>query len=127
MVIAKARGAGNAGGVNPDVPADWSPTRTRPLCPYPQVAPLQGQRRRRKRRELPLRVTRRREAPSDPGAEDPLPLLQTTVCASLPLRVALATSGSGCGLDLRRLALAAELAGSAACRSALAASRAGFR
>lgn len=37
-VIASARGAGNAGGVNPGVPADWSATRTRPLCPYPQVA-----------------------------------------------------------------------------------------
>jgi feruloyl esterase len=39
-VIAQARGAGNALGANPDVPAGWSPTRTRPLCPYPQVARL---------------------------------------------------------------------------------------
>ena len=37
-VIASARGAGNAGGVNADVPSDWSATRTRPLCPYPTVA-----------------------------------------------------------------------------------------
>ncbi len=39
-VIAGARGPGNAGGVNNDVPASWSPTRTRPLCPYPQIAKL---------------------------------------------------------------------------------------
>jgi len=37
-VVASARGAGNAGGVNPEVPAGWSATRTRPLCPYPKVA-----------------------------------------------------------------------------------------
>jgi hypothetical protein len=37
-VVASARGPGNAGGVNPDVPADWAPDRTRPLCPYPSVA-----------------------------------------------------------------------------------------
>jgi len=41
-VIATARGAGNPGGVNADVPADWSPGRTRPLCPYPQVAHYLG-------------------------------------------------------------------------------------
>ena len=41
-VIASARGAGNAGGVNADLPAGWSPTRTRPLCPYPQVARYNG-------------------------------------------------------------------------------------
>ena len=39
-VVAQARGAGNAVGPNPDVPAGWSATRTRPLCPYPQVARL---------------------------------------------------------------------------------------
>jgi feruloyl esterase len=39
-VVASARGPGNAGGVNSDVPATWSPTRTRPLCPYPQTARL---------------------------------------------------------------------------------------
>jgi poly(3-hydroxybutyrate) depolymerase len=37
-VLATARGAGNAGGVNADVPANWAAGRTRPLCPYPQVA-----------------------------------------------------------------------------------------
>ncbi|MDE2394955.1 MAG: tannase/feruloyl esterase family alpha/beta hydrolase [Burkholderiales bacterium] len=41
-VIATARGAGNPGGVNADVPATWSPNRTRPLCPYPQVARYKG-------------------------------------------------------------------------------------
>lgn len=37
-VVATARGTGNAGGVNAELPADWSATRTRPLCPYPKVA-----------------------------------------------------------------------------------------
>jgi pimeloyl-ACP methyl ester carboxylesterase len=37
-VIASARGVGNAGGVNADVPATWAATRTRPLCSYPKVA-----------------------------------------------------------------------------------------
>lgn len=37
-LVASARGPGNAGGVNADVPATWSATRTRPLCPYPLVA-----------------------------------------------------------------------------------------
>lgn len=37
-IVASARGAGNAGGVNADVPSAWSPARTRPLCPYPMVA-----------------------------------------------------------------------------------------
>jgi feruloyl esterase len=41
-VIASARGAGNAGGVNPDVPAGWAPNRTRPLCPYPMVVRYRG-------------------------------------------------------------------------------------
>lgn len=41
-VVAGARGAGNAGGVNPEVPSTWSATRTRPLCPYPQVARYTG-------------------------------------------------------------------------------------
>lgn len=41
-VVARARGAGNPGGANPEVPATWSPTRTRPLCPYPQVARYNG-------------------------------------------------------------------------------------
>jgi hypothetical protein len=39
-IVAKARGAGAvpADVVNTEVPAAWSPGRTRPLCPYPQVA-----------------------------------------------------------------------------------------
>jgi hypothetical protein len=37
-VIATARGAGNAGGTNADVPASWAANRTRPLCAYPKVA-----------------------------------------------------------------------------------------
>lgn len=37
-VLASTRGAGNAGGVNLDVPPSWDSARTRPLCPYPQVA-----------------------------------------------------------------------------------------
>lgn len=37
-LVATARGAGNPGGVNADVPADWSPSRTRLLCPYPLQA-----------------------------------------------------------------------------------------
>jgi feruloyl esterase len=41
-VIAAARGAGNAGGVNSELPAHWSPTRTRPLCPHPKVATYKG-------------------------------------------------------------------------------------
>lgn len=41
-ITATARGTGNAGGVNPEVPASWSPARTRPLCPYPSVARYKG-------------------------------------------------------------------------------------
>ena len=41
-ILAQARGAGNAVGVNPDVPAAWAPNRSRPLCPYPQVARLKA-------------------------------------------------------------------------------------
>jgi hypothetical protein len=41
-VIAKARGTGNPGGVNTEVPGDWSVSRTRPLCPYPKVAKYKG-------------------------------------------------------------------------------------
>ncbi len=37
-IVASARGTGNAGGVNAELPADWTATRTRPLCPYPLVA-----------------------------------------------------------------------------------------
>ncbi len=41
-VLASARGAGNAGGANTDLPATWSPTRTRPLCPHPLAARYNG-------------------------------------------------------------------------------------
>jgi feruloyl esterase len=41
-IVASVRGAGNPGGVNADVPAEWSPNRTRPLCPYPLVARYNG-------------------------------------------------------------------------------------
>ena len=41
-VVASARGVGNAAGANVDVPATWSPTRTRPLCAYPAVARYKG-------------------------------------------------------------------------------------
>ena len=41
-VIASARGPGNAGVVNAEVPVDWAPNRTRPLCPYPKVARYEG-------------------------------------------------------------------------------------
>jgi feruloyl esterase len=41
-ITASARGAGNAGGVNAEVPPDWSPTRTRPLCAHPTVATYNG-------------------------------------------------------------------------------------
>jgi len=36
-IVARARGAGTAV-PNPEIPAAWSATRSRPLCPYPQVA-----------------------------------------------------------------------------------------
>ncbi|MEY2892311.1 MAG: hypothetical protein RJA98_2219 [Pseudomonadota bacterium] len=36
-IVATARGAGNAGGVNSEVPSTWSASRSRPLCPYPTV------------------------------------------------------------------------------------------
>ena len=42
VLAATARGAGNAGGANADVPASWSPARSRPLCPYPKVARYKG-------------------------------------------------------------------------------------
>jgi hypothetical protein len=41
-VIANVRGPGNLGGANADIPATWSPSRSRPLCPYPQVARYNG-------------------------------------------------------------------------------------
>jgi feruloyl esterase len=41
-ITAGVRGAGNPGGVNAELPADWSSSRTRPLCPYPKVAQSTG-------------------------------------------------------------------------------------
>ncbi len=41
-VVATARGAGNAGSVNAEVPKDWSANRTRPLCAYPKTAKYNG-------------------------------------------------------------------------------------
>jgi hypothetical protein len=41
-ITASARGPGNAGGVNPEVPASWAPDRTRPLCVFPAVARYDG-------------------------------------------------------------------------------------
>jgi pimeloyl-ACP methyl ester carboxylesterase len=41
-ILATARGAGNPGGVNDELPTDWSANRTRPLCPYPKVARYDG-------------------------------------------------------------------------------------
>ena len=41
-VPAAVRGAGHPGGANAELPPDWSPGRTRPLCAYPTVARYQG-------------------------------------------------------------------------------------
>jgi Tannase and feruloyl esterase len=41
-IKATARGAGNAGGVNTELPKDWSANRSRPLCAYPTVARYKG-------------------------------------------------------------------------------------
>jgi Tannase and feruloyl esterase len=41
-VVATARGPGNAGGLNAEVPAGWAANRTRPLCPYPKVTRYKG-------------------------------------------------------------------------------------
>jgi feruloyl esterase len=41
-IVATARGPGNPGGVNGEVPATWAPDRTRPLCPFPAVARYDG-------------------------------------------------------------------------------------
>jgi feruloyl esterase len=37
-IVASVRGEGNPAGVNGDLPDNWAPDRTRPLCPYPLVA-----------------------------------------------------------------------------------------
>lgn len=41
-VKASARGAGNPGGANSEVPANWALNRSRPLCAYPTVATYKG-------------------------------------------------------------------------------------
>jgi feruloyl esterase len=41
-VQAGVRAGGNAGGANTDLPASWSATRSRPLCPYPKAAKYKG-------------------------------------------------------------------------------------
>lgn len=41
-IVAASRGPGHPGGANPDLPATWPGTRTRPLCPYPLVARYQS-------------------------------------------------------------------------------------
>ena len=40
-IQATARGAG-ANVVNAEIPASWSASRTRPLCPFPKVATYTG-------------------------------------------------------------------------------------
>jgi feruloyl esterase len=42
QLTAQARGAGNVGGVNAELPPGWSADRTRPLCAWPKVARYQG-------------------------------------------------------------------------------------
>lgn len=41
-IKASVRGVGNAGGVNAELPKDWSSSRTRPLCAYPAAAKYKG-------------------------------------------------------------------------------------
>lgn len=41
-IVATARGTGNAGGVNAELPVDWAKARSRPLCAYPKVAKYVG-------------------------------------------------------------------------------------
>jgi feruloyl esterase len=41
-LVASARGPENPGGANLDLPASWSPNRTRPLCAHPRIAVYQG-------------------------------------------------------------------------------------
>ncbi|NBQ07147.1 MAG: tannase/feruloyl esterase family alpha/beta hydrolase [Betaproteobacteria bacterium] len=42
QIFATVRGAGNRGGLNPDIPSSWPSHRSRPLCPYPLVARYQS-------------------------------------------------------------------------------------
>ncbi len=41
-VVASVRGPANPGGPNFELPATWSPDRTRPLCPFPRTAVYHG-------------------------------------------------------------------------------------
>lgn len=41
-LLAKARGPGNVGGVNPELPAHWAVDRARLVCPWPQVSTYKG-------------------------------------------------------------------------------------
>jgi feruloyl esterase len=41
-LTAQVRGPANAGGANTELPAGWSPERSRPLCAWPKVARYQG-------------------------------------------------------------------------------------
>jgi Tannase and feruloyl esterase len=41
-IVASVRGASNIGGVNAELPKEWSNTRTRPLCVYPAIAKYKG-------------------------------------------------------------------------------------
>lgn len=41
-LLARARGPGNAGGANPEVPAAWGIGRSRVLCPWPTVSRYNG-------------------------------------------------------------------------------------
>ncbi len=42
QLLLAARGAGNSGGVNTELPKDWAAQRSRPACAYPQVARYKG-------------------------------------------------------------------------------------
>jgi alpha-beta hydrolase superfamily lysophospholipase len=41
-LLAYARGDNHPGGANHELPLDWSPERSRPLCPYPLIARYRG-------------------------------------------------------------------------------------
>jgi pimeloyl-ACP methyl ester carboxylesterase len=41
-IVASARGAGNPGGVNSELPTDWAAQRNRMLCPWPSVSRYKG-------------------------------------------------------------------------------------
>jgi feruloyl esterase len=41
-LAASARGAGNAGGANNELPADWAANRSRTLCAWPSVSRYKG-------------------------------------------------------------------------------------